>query len=78
MTTTGAVAGTESAIEVANGIDPTAAEIDSLAVRRLAIVEAPPLASTSVATGEMASNSWEKATLTGTIHQGNCGMTTPI
>jgi hypothetical protein len=59
MTTTGAVAGTESAIEVANGIDSNAAEIeiDFLDVRRLAIVEALPLASTSVATGEMASNS---------------------
>ena len=57
MTTTGAVAGTESANEVANGNDFNAVEIDILSVRRLAIVEAPRLASTSAVTGEMASSS---------------------
>lgn len=73
--TTGAIV-TESAIEVVNGIDTTAAEIDILNVRRLAL-EAHPLTNTAVETIDLAIGLSEKATLTGAI-RGNCGMMTPM
>lgn len=68
---TGAVAGTESAIKAASGIDTIASEIDILN-DRLAL-EARRLISTAVETNEAAIDLSEN-TLTDTIH-GHCDMT---
>lgn len=69
--TTGAVVGTESAIEAASGIDTIATEIDILNVRPA--LGARRLTSTAAETKEVAIDLSEKATLTDTIH-GHCGM----
>lgn len=69
--TTGAVVGTESAIEAASGIDTIAIEIDILNVR-LAL-GARRLTSTAAETNEVAIDLSEKASLTNAIHE-HCDM----
>lgn len=69
--TTGAVVGTESAIEAASGIDIIATEIDILNVR-LAL-GARRLTSTAAETNEVAIDLSEKASLANTI-RGHCDM----
>jgi hypothetical protein len=71
--TTGAVVGTESAIEAVSGIDTTATEIDILNVR-LAL-GARRLTSTAAETNGAVIDLSEKVTLTDTIH-GHCDMMT--
>jgi hypothetical protein len=67
--TTGAVVGTESAIEVANGIDTIATEIDILSAH-LALGAHRLTNIAVVETNELAIDLSEKATLTDTIHGG--------
>lgn len=76
--TTGAVVETDNAIEVAievaNGIDTTATEIDMLSAHL--DPEVHPPTNTAVETSGLAIDLSEKVTLTDMM-QGNCGMTMP-